>query len=88
MNIANEIGHGLTNVQCKSKHRKLIDQGRVSSFKAEYMTTAYTPDPSYSYDADVVKAFSTQPKKKLYTKNVFWSTIMVRSVYQWCISML
>ena len=59
------------------------------SHKAEYMSTSYTPDPSYSYDVDVVKAFNTQPKKKnLPKKNGLWSTLMVRCVYQWYISML
>ena len=89
VNIANELGNGLTNVQCKSRYRKLIEQGRIMSHKAEYMSTSYTPDPSYSYDVDVVKAFNTQPKKKnLPKKNGLWSTLMVRCVYQWYISML
>ena len=77
MNVASEMGNGLTNKQCINKYENLIKQGKVSIDEAEYMDAAYTPDPSYVYDDDVVKAFNNRPKKMLTRKSRVWSTIMV-----------
>ena len=77
MNVASELGNGLTNVQCINKWRKLNAKGKVSIDEAEYMDAANTPDPSYVYDDDVVKAFNNRPKKKVIRKSSVWSTIMV-----------
>jgi hypothetical protein len=41
------------------------------------MDAAYTPDPSYVYDDDVVKAFINRPKKMLTRKSRVWSPEMV-----------
>ena len=77
MNVASEMGNGLTNNQCRIKYYYLIELGKVSIDKAEIMDAANTPDPSYVYDDDVVKAFNNRPKKKVKRKSRVWSTIMV-----------
>ena len=77
MNVASEMGNGLTNRQCMNKYFRLIKLGKVSIDEAEYMDAANTPDPSYVYDDDVVKAFINRPKKMLTRKSRVWSTIMV-----------
>ena len=77
MNVASEMGNGLTNVHCKDKWRKLNAKGKVSIDEAEIMDAANTPDPSYVYDDDVVKAFNNRPKKKVKRKSRVWSTLMV-----------
>ena len=71
------MGNGLTSVQCRNKHFELIEQGKVSIDKAEIMDAANTPDPSYVYDDDVVKAFNNRPKKKVTRKSRVWSAEMV-----------
>ena len=71
------MGNGLTNEQCRRKYDYLIELGKVSIDEAEYMDAANTPDPSYVYDDDVVKAFNNRPKKKVIRKSSVWSTIMV-----------
>ena len=77
MNVASEMGNGLSNKQCVDKWRHLNAKGKVSIDEAEYMDAAYTPDPSYVYDDDVVKAFSNRQKKKVTRKSRVWSTLMV-----------
>ena len=71
------MGNGLTNRQCEDKWRKLNAKGKVSIDEAEIMDAAFTPDPSYVYDDDVVKAFNNRPKKKVTRKNRVWSPEMV-----------
>ena len=77
MNVASEMGNGLTNEQCITKYDYLIKLGKVSIDKAEYLAAANTSDPGYVYDDDVVKAFNNRPKKMLTRKSRVWSTIMV-----------
>ena len=77
MNVASEMGNRLTNVQCINKYFELIKLGRISIDKAEIMDAANTPDPSYVYDDDVVKAFNNRPKKKVTRKSRVWSAEMV-----------
>ena len=77
MNVASEMGNELTNRQCRRKYDYLIELGKVSIDEAEIMDAANTPDPSYVYDDDVVKAFNNRPKKKVKKKSRVWSTIMV-----------
>ena len=77
MNVASEMGNGLTNKQCRIKYDYLIKLGKVSIDKAEIMDAANTPDPGYVYDDDVVKAFNNRPKKKVKRKSTVCSTIMV-----------
>ncbi len=72
MNVASEMGNGLTNVQCINKYFKLIKQGKVSIDKAKIVDAANTPDPSYVYDDDVVKAFNNRQKKKVTRKSRVW----------------
>ena len=75
MNVATELGHGMTNKQCKSRWDNLILQGKVIIDEAEYMDTALNPDLSYDYDEDVKKAFINQRKKR--SKRTVWSPEMV-----------
>ena len=77
MNVASEMGNGLTNRQCLDKWRKLNVKWKVSIDEAEIMDAANTLDPSYVYDDDVVKAFNNIPKKMVTRKNRVWSIIMV-----------
>ena len=76
MNVAKELGNGLTRVQCRNKYAYLIKQGKVSIDEAEYMDTAYTPDPGYVYDDDVEVAFKNKIKM-LPRKSTVWPPEMV-----------
>jgi len=74
-NVATELGHGMTNIQCKSRWTYLILQGKVIIDEAVYMDTAFNPDLSYDYTDDVKKAFINQRKKG--SKRTIWSPEMV-----------
>ena len=76
MNVAKELGNGLTNVQCNSKWRNLLLKGKVSIDEAEYMDAANTPDPGYVYDDDVEVAFKNKIKR-IPRKSTVWSPEMV-----------
>ena len=74
-NVATELGHGMTNIQCSSRWDNLNLQGKVIIDEAVYMDTAFNPDLSYDYDEDVKKAFINQRKKG--SKRTVWSPEMV-----------
>ena len=74
-NVATELGHGMTNIQCNSRWDKLNLQGKVIIDEAVYMDTALNPDLSYDYDEDVKEAFINQRKKG--SKRTVWSPEMV-----------
>ena len=76
MNVAKELGNGLTNVQCSRKYTYLIKQGKVSIDEAEYMDAANTPDTGYNYDDDVEVAFKNKIKMLPRMSRV-WSPEMV-----------
>ena len=74
-NVATELGHGMTNIQCSGRWDNLILQGKVIFDEAVYMDTSLNPDLSYDYDEDVKKAFINQRKKR--SKRTVWSIEMV-----------
>jgi len=74
-NVATELGHGMTNIQCSSRWDNLNLQGKVIIDEAEFMTSRYTPNLSYDYTDDVEKAFNNQYKKG--SKRIVWSPEMV-----------
>jgi len=76
VNVAKELGNGFTNVQCKSKWRKLLLKGKVSIDEAEYMDANYTPDTGYNYDDDIEVAFKNKIKRLPRMSSV-WSPEMV-----------
>jgi hypothetical protein len=76
VNVADELGNGLTNLQCRGKWSYIKSLGKVSIDEAEYMDTAYTPDPGYIYDDDVEVAFKNK-MKKVTRKSRVWSPEMV-----------
>jgi hypothetical protein len=76
VNVADELGNGLTNKQCKDKWIYLKSKGKVSIDEAEYMDAAHTPDPGYIYDDDVEVAFKNK-MKILSRKSKVWSPEMV-----------
>jgi len=76
MNVATELGHGMTNLQCSGRWRNLILQGKVINDEAVNMTSWYTPNISYDYTDDVEKAFNYQYKKRS-GERIIWSPEMV-----------
>ena len=76
MNVATELGNGMTNVQCNGRWNKLKSKGKVSIDEAVYMSTWYTPNLSYDYNDDVMKAYNN-PNKKASRKGKKWSPEMV-----------
>ena len=75
MIVSTELGHGMTNIQCRRRWDYLVDKGKVIIDEVEYMDTALNPDLSYDYDADVEKAFINKRKKG--SKRIIWSPEMV-----------
>ena len=76
MNVATDLGSGMTNVQCRGRWRNLNSQEKVSIDEAVYMSTWYTPNLSYDYNDDVEKAYNNQ-NKKASGERIIWSSEMV-----------
>ena len=75
-NVANKVGHGMTNTQCRDRWNYLLLQGKVIIDEAELTTCWYTPDPDYDYTDDVMQAFKVQ-RKKTSRKSTVWTPEMV-----------
>ena len=76
MNVATDLGSGITNYQCRTRWNYLSSQGKVSIDEAVYMSTWYTPNLSYDYNDDVEMAYSNQ-NKKASGEWIRWSLEMV-----------
>ena len=76
MNVATDLGSGMTNLQCERRWTYLNSQGKISIDEAVYMSTWYTPNLSYDYNDDVEMAYSNQ-NKKASGERIRWSPEMV-----------